>query len=223
MKQYNFIYLFASLLFLLVAIPLSEEFVGRVDALVVQVALNGALIVGIWTLVSARKWFIVGAGLAAAGFVLTATHLAKDAPFLEYASMSAVLLFWILTTVIALHEVLLGGPVDGNKLVGSVCIYLMLGLIWSVVYVFVHVASEGSFTGVKSTALEDQFLEFVYYSFVTLTTLGYGDLTPVNPLARALSYLEAVSGQLYLTILVAALVGIRISTWQGERVTESDT
>ena len=48
---------------------------------------------------------------------------------------------------------------------------------------------------------------FLYYSFVTLTTLGYGDITPVHPVARMLSYLEAVIGQLYLAVLVASLVG----------------
>ncbi|MEE9226447.1 MAG: potassium channel family protein, partial [Acidobacteriota bacterium] len=52
---------------------------------------------------------------------------------------------------------------------------------------------------------------FVYYSFVTLSTLGYGDITPVTPPARAFSFLEAVTGQLYLAVLIAGLVGIHIS------------
>ena len=52
----------------------------------------------------------------------------------------------------------------------------------------------------------------MYFSFVTLTTLGYGDITPVNTFARTLAYLEAAIGQLYLTVLIASLVGIHIST-----------
>jgi hypothetical protein len=54
---------------------------------------------------------------------------------------------------------------------------------------------------------EDAAAHFLYYSFVTLTTLGFGDVTPVHPVVRTLSYLEAVIGQLYLAVLVASLVG----------------
>ena len=60
-------------------------------------------------------------------------------------------------------------------------------------------------------ALDEKLPELAYYSFVTLTTLGYGDITPATPYARALSNLEAIFGQFYIAILVAALVGIYIA------------
>ena len=56
----------------------------------------------------------------------------------------------------------------------------------------------------------------MYFSFVTLTTLGYGDITPVNAIARALAYLEAAIGQVYLTVLIASLVGMHISKTERE-------
>jgi voltage-gated potassium channel Kch len=55
------------------------------------------------------------------------------------------------------------------------------------------------------------WIDLTYYSFVTLTTLGYGDIAPITPLARSLAYLEAIVGQIYLTIIIARLVGLYIS------------
>ena len=63
----------------------------------------------------------------------------------------------------------------------------------------------------SSTDLGAQLTELMYYSFVTLTTLGYGDLTPVKPIARTVGYLEAIVGQFYLAVLVAWLVGMYLS------------
>ncbi len=69
----------------------------------------------------------------------------------------------------------------------------------------------GAFTSVEPGDWPQSFPEFVYFSFVTLTTLGYGDISPVGPFARFLVYLEAICGQLYLAIMVAGLVGLRIA------------
>ncbi len=63
-----------------------------------------------------------------------------------------------------------------------------------------------------STDLGAQLTELMYYSFVTITTLGYGDLTPLKPMVRTLAYLEAILGQFYVAILVAWLVGMYLSS-----------
>jgi hypothetical protein len=83
--------------------------------------------------------------------------------------------------------------------------------VWGIVFFLLSVISPGSFVGIVGESWSEQLNEFTYYSFVTLTTLGFGDITPVAPVARTLSYLEAVLGQMYLTVLVAALVGMHIA------------
>ncbi len=83
--------------------------------------------------------------------------------------------------------------------------------MWGIVYLLLNVIAPGSFVGITGETWSEQLNEFTYHSFVTLTTLGYGDITPAAPVARTLNYLEAVLGQMYLTVLVAALVGIHIA------------
>ncbi|MCP4407905.1 MAG: two pore domain potassium channel family protein [Gammaproteobacteria bacterium] len=89
-----------------------------------------------------------------------------------------------------------------------------MGIIWAIMYSFLNVLIPGSFSGLSVESEQGRLLEFIYYSFVTLTTLGYGDLLPVSPIARAFGYLEAVIGQIYVAVLIAGLVGIHVSNRQ---------
>jgi hypothetical protein len=91
----------------------------------------------------------------------------------------------------------------------AICIYLLLGVAWGMAYIVLETLAPGSFT-LAELVNEPQALimEMQYYSIVTLTTLGYGDITPVTPWAKNLSALEAVIGQVYLTVLVARLVSL---------------
>jgi len=100
----------------------------------------------------------------------------------------------------------------------------LLGLIWALMYTFLDLLYPDSFTGLNAVTTGMITWEFVYYSFVTLTTLGYGDITPVRSVARSLSYLEAIAGQFYIAILVASLIGARLARRQtgnamGDRAT----
>ncbi len=105
---------------------------------------------------------------------------------------------------------------SGDAIFGAVCGYLLLGVIWSLIYSAVETASPGSFTlsGSPKTPMVAGRLDrgiLGYYSFITLATVGYGDVTPSTPLARTLAWIEAISGQFYLAILVAGLVGIKVT------------
>lgn len=99
--------------------------------------------------------------------------------------------------------------VTSDTIIGSICVYLLLGIIWATVFALIEILNPGSFN-LGDDVVTNLNYKFLYYSFVTLTTLGYGDITPVLPPARALSSLEAVTGQLYLAILLAHLVGLQI-------------
>jgi hypothetical protein len=82
--------------------------------------------------------------------------------------------------------------------------------MWTFIFVVVETLHPGSFKIPEVQGLETT-RQFVYYSFVTLTTLGYGDITPITSMARSLCILEAVIGQLYLVVQVAWLVGVHVS------------
>jgi hypothetical protein len=83
-----------------------------------------------------------------------------------------------------------------------------MGLIWAILYGLIFQFLPGSFNGIQGIDGKAPMDTLLYYSFVTLASLGYGDITPVAPLARTLAYLEVVGGQLYIAIMLAGLVGL---------------
>jgi hypothetical protein len=101
------------------------------------------------------------------------------------------------------------GPITPRRIQGAIAVYLLLGFIWAQLYELVALWRPGAFTG----AVEGMgSLPWTYYSFVTLTTMGYGDIMPVHPLARAVAVLEALTGQLYLAIMLARLVSLELQS-----------
>ena len=211
LRRYNYVLLLAGLLFMLLGRSIGTENPHVSTKFVMDVTLFGVFILGVWSLVRSRVAFITGWVLAGITFSLTIIAQGTDILLLQYLALTAVLIFFLLTCIIAVYDVLFGGVIDINRLVGAGCIYLLSGALWGIVYFLLSVISPASFVGITGETWSEQLNEFTYYSFVTLTTLGYGDITPAAPVARTLNYLEAVLGQMYLTVLVAALVGIHIA------------
>ena len=103
-----------------------------------------------------------------------------------------------------------------DTIFGAVAVYLLYGVAMALMFQFVNNVAPGSVISsvgeaYSLTERHDQFSEFLYFSFVTLTSVGYGDLTPISAPARSLAMLEGVIGQLYLAILIARLVGIHVA------------
>jgi hypothetical protein len=125
-------------------------------------------------------------------------------PVPEFLVQSANLVALMLLLAIVLVLTLRDGPITWHRIQGAVAAYLLLGVAWAQAYSLVALLRFGAFSG--AVIPEDGLRGFLYFSFVTLTTVGYGDVLPVHPAARSLAMLEAVTGPLYLAILVARLV-----------------
>jgi hypothetical protein len=97
-----------------------------------------------------------------------------------------------------------------DTIAAAASVYMLFALMWSFIYAVLDFVQPGSFAGAALQTLGQQYI-FFYYSFVTITTLGYGDITPATYMASHLAVLEAVVGQLYLVVLVAWLVGMYVS------------
>ena len=110
-----------------------------------------------------------------------------------------------------------------NTICAALCVYLLIGLVWANVYSLTAIVEPGSFVinvadGAQRETMRLDGVESIYpiyFSLVTLTTLGYGDIVPVAAAARMLAAVEAVVGQLYLAVLVARLVGLHIAQSRG--------
>jgi voltage-gated potassium channel len=88
---------------------------------------------------------------------------------------------------------------------------MLLGLAWGFAYLIAEAFFTGSVRGLDSQLWQNNLEQLLYYSMVTLTTLGYGDITPIQPVARFLAYMEAITGIFYTTVLVASLIGVRLA------------
>ena len=108
--------------------------------------------------------------------------------------------------MIAAREVFSKNTITANTFAGAFCLYLLLGMIWSILYMYIYQLQPTSFKGFDEL-IDNGELEFIYFSYITLSSLGYGDIVALTPIARALAYLEVLVGQFYMAILVGALVG----------------
>ena len=178
----------------------------------VRVFVTVTLLVGLFTLSRHRRVFGVGIVLSAAAAVLNWFPVAPVRLWGFLASAG----FLVLVASVILRTVLAHSRVTSNTIYGAICVYLLLGLVFAFGFSFLYGVDAHTLrmaTNPQSTTLpvERQFSTMLYFSFVTLTTVGYGDVTPVSAVARSLALLEAVLGQLYLVVLIARLVGLQIA------------
>lgn len=122
--------------------------------------------------------------------------------------------------IVVLWQVYREGPVTGHRVRGAIAAYLLIAILFGYIYTFIAAVVPGAFqlpAWIAQTGPE-RGETFFYFSMVALTTTGFGDITPVYPLARTLVMLEALIGQLYPAILIARLVTLELETrrsWKG--------
>jgi voltage-gated potassium channel Kch len=203
--------LFYSLLLTLCAAPGLVALGFDTSALQVFIAVNLVLaVIGGATRRLAPLFLLV---IAALGVRLAATVLRSD------ALATATLPFWsvlgLIAVAAAVRFALRGAAIDAEHLYAALSGYLLAGLFFGLLYWVVEDAWTGSFAVSGASVAPGQFslANGIYFSFVTLATLGYGDVVPQTEIARGLAILEAVSGQLYLAVMVARLVSLYV----GER------
>jgi hypothetical protein len=129
--------------------------------------------------------------------------------FLDLLNDVGALLFLGFFVYLILRQVLRTGPITSRRIEGAIAVYLLTGLIWAFAYDWLERIHPGSFT-LPSHATGAPLSELGYFSFTTLTTVGFGDIVPVNPKARSLAVIEALIGQLFPVILIARLVAMEL-------------
>jgi hypothetical protein len=105
-----------------------------------------------------------------------------------------------------------GGTVTFDRILGAIALYVLVGVVWAESYQLVSLRVPGAFAGIPHDLDPRDHSIWVYFSFVTLTTVGYGDITPVAHAAKSLAILEALIGQLYPAIVLARLVSLHVAS-----------
>jgi hypothetical protein len=204
-------WLFISLLLLSFFHPFSEildRLFPYITDLLGALLYTGVLMAAVYALSDTRRHVVIAVVLALPALILVWVDGVMSSPLIKVAYLGCGLIFVGYTAFRVLNYVLSGGHVVKDKIYGALSVYLLFGHGWAFVYIMVETMNPGSFVGLAKTGfVEGVGSELIYFSFVTLTTLGYGDITPVTITARNLAAMQAVTGVLYIATLIAGLIG----------------
>lgn len=208
----SFALLFACLVGTFVLIPFVQGYPFAEE--IIAVAFSLMLLVMIWLFEtgSAHRRRNVAFGCV----VLLSNLAAYFTPYVVIDNLSLLLnmLYFSQASALVIRRVFNSGSVTRDTILGAVCVYMLIGIIWGMGYTLLDALMPHSFSFPPDehtvSLLDGLVRHFLYYSFVSLSTLGYGDIAPLSTPARYFSALEGIAGQMYLSILVARLVGMHI-------------
>ena len=216
-NQNNFLYLFLSLIIFLFSAAVVVEFPGSLGEDIFSIVTLIMLAVSMKSLKTERTWTWTVYALIAVFALFTILGKLFGHQFYVYFILVTLLIFFMVSFSTAAKQVLFIGDIDSNKIIGSLSLYLLLGLIWTMIYLLLLAMDPSAFSGVEAANWQQGFSRIAYYSFVTLTTLGYGDILPTNHIAEFFVYMEAIIGVFYMAIIVSSLISLRLSAMQDEK------
>lgn len=199
--------LLGALLLVIVAIPLGES---RGDGVGVLVRMFYMIVfcIGGYLLSSNRRWLVLFLCFALPSLVVGSVDSAVPGIAGLFMVRQVLLsgLQLLLIWAVIRYSLFCQTATSLDRIIAGICGYLIIGLMWENLYEMVEHLSPGSFLFADGSAVMREEGSFLYFSLVTLSTLGYGDITPTAALPRTLAALEAVMGTLYLAVFVASLV-----------------
>ena len=205
--------LFLALVFILFVVPVSGTMPYANELL--RFGLTAVLVSG--AIIARHRRLLFSAGLITVIIAAPLCWLAMfvDHPAIFIASCVVNCGFFVAMAVVILLSVVRKHVATVSSIFGAISSYLLLGLAWAVLYWGIEHASDGAFSVARpgtaitlegATDQVEELSQFIYFSFVTMSTLGYGDITPQTPLTQTLTWMQSVSGQFYIAVLVAWLV-----------------
>ena len=181
-----------------------------------SVSMSLVLLAALYTLNVSPAYFTIGLLMMIPAFVTRwALHWYRT-PELEVFSALSASAFIFITVVGLVRQLFSVKRVTLDTISAAICAYLLMGLAWGFLFAVVAMEHPGSFSRVllvhsEASPMFMSMRNFFYYSFICLTTTGFGDIAPTSDAARALSILESVTGQMYLAILIARLVSLEVA------------
>ena len=207
-SQSRFLILLVLILFTIVLTPFLDDFIET--KILMDFFLTTIFIALIFAIRSSRSHVIVASILVLP--LILSTWLPS---FFEsmHAGLPARIfgvLFFGYTFIIILQMIVRSTEISRETIFASIVAYLMIALMWAFLYLILEMMIPGSFA-FPDKDIRAETMRFEYFSFITITTLGYGDIIPLSNKASALALLEALIGQIYMVVLVAWLVGMHVS------------
>jgi hypothetical protein len=200
------------LLTLLVLIYLSSPFLAdwAIGNVILFFLFLGTIVIVVHQIQHSKKLLRLHIGLIALAMVLRVLTYSTSAlphfnQVFEVLSTSILMAFFALSIYLILRELAIAEQVTADMIKGGICVYFLLGFFWVALYDIVYSFDANSFTAASKTISRS---DLAHFSFTTLTTVGYGDISPASEIARVLSNLQGMVGVMYPAIFIARLVGL---------------
>jgi hypothetical protein len=177
----------------------------------------GILLTGIRAVSEDPRHFRIGLAIGIPTMIADWVAYFIPSPELAVCIQVAYLVFTGYVGIRVFGYVLAPGEVNLDRMFAAISVYVLIGLGFAIVFGIIESLQPGSFSGHSTDGSSRHSAELLYYSFVTLTTLGYGEITPVAPQVRSLATIEAMMGVFYVAILVARLVALYSREGKGDR------
>lgn len=205
----GFIWLLAFMVILIVTSQLSAGLIANL--LIVRIGFFAFTIIAIASSVLSLRSKATGYGVAVAVFLMGISLLKFHNPILMWVYSMLLTSYMGFILVLLVKQIFNGESITFRKIGGGIAAYLLLGHLWASLYVTVYLVNQEAFlAGGQPVAPGEALRQLSYFSFVTLTTTGYGDITAVGPLARTLGIFESLTGQLFPAVFIAKLVSQQI-------------
>ena len=203
----RFTYLLAFMFLTILMLPFLEETIYGPP---VMLLLYSFMLISALYGVAETGWVLrMGVVLFAAAFVSHWWIILTLSPISVVAGILCAIIFLCFIALSILTHVFGHERVTSDTIAGAICVFLLMGIIWMLAYQAIHFFDHRAFSNVAAGSFSPSAtMDLVYFSFATLTTLGYGDIAPISRPARMFAVTEAIVGQIYLTVLVARLVGL---------------
>jgi len=212
-------YLTISMFLLLILTPFLEK--GNLQRIVSNILLSAILIFGVYVVSYSRNNIFIAVILGLPWFIFSWISLLIPVPiFISAFNSILLILFFIFTAKVIFIFILKSSRVNKDVLYGAVSVYMLIGGIFWIIFSLIEVLQPGSFSGIANwyqagaadlVKTDPPWTDLLYYSYSTLTTLGYGDIIPKTSVARTFAILEAIFGVMYLAIIISRLVGLYIT------------
>jgi voltage-gated potassium channel Kch len=183
------------------------------------------LVSGVMAVSATPHWGRLVVVMAIFSIICRGLGLWYSGPTIDTLETSLAVIFAAILMAIILIQVFRQGPVNAHRIAGSIAAYLLIGIVCGHAYMIVALQDPSAFAFANiSVPTEFHKLQskLFYFSFITLTSVGYGDIMPVNPAAQTVAILEALIGQLFPAILLARLVSLEIENRQSRKRDEAD-
>ncbi|MBI5223866.1 two pore domain potassium channel family protein [Candidatus Micrarchaeota archaeon] len=204
MIKQNFMYLFFSLILIFVLYPFFEN-----NLILINIISSAIVISSVYSISSEKKAFLIGLILAGGAFVANWFMIIDGSNLVMGINAILTVLFYGFTMYQIIRYIMNANEVNMQVIFAAISLYILVGITWGFAYTLIELVKPGSFYFSEQIS-RSQFVwpDLLYFSFITLTTLGYGDIVPISALARSFTIIEAIMGVFYIAITISRLVSL---------------